>query len=131
MANSESRIHNTFAKTIYQIENLKKVFRDQGALAKAIVEIGGDPAYLADVQQAFDTLYSALEEAEYGSVAHLGSVEQEESADLSEEPNEGNEFSGALAQAKKSGNSEFKVDGKKFKVQESKDLSNLKVLAGL
>ena len=36
---------------------------------------------------------------------------------LKEEPNEGNEFSGALAQAKKDGKEEFEVDGKTFKVQ--------------
>lgn len=35
---------------------------------------------------------------------------------LKEEPNEGNEFSGALAQAKKDGKEEFEVDGKKYKV---------------
>ena len=51
-----------------------------------------------------------------GARAHLDS--QEESADLSEEPNEGNEFSGALAQAKKSGKSEFEVGGKQYKVRE-------------
>ena len=117
---NESRIHNTFAKTIYQIENLKKVFREQGRLATAIAEIGGDPAYLADVQQAFDTLYSALEEAEYGSVAHLGS--QEESVQEGDQCNmtmEGehcpvhgmNECGGSMPQ--------------------SNELSSLKVLAGL
>lgn len=35
-----------------------------------------------------------------------------------EEPNEGNEFSGALAAAKASGKDEFEVDGKKYKVKE-------------
>ena len=38
---------------------------------------------------------------------------------LEEAPNEGNEFSGALAQAKKDGKKEFEVDGKKYKVEES------------
>jgi len=37
---------------------------------------------------------------------------------VEEEPNEGNEFSGALAQAKKSGKKEFSVGGKTFKVKE-------------
>ena len=36
---------------------------------------------------------------------------------LEEAPNEGNEFSGALAQAKKDGKKEFEVDGKKYKVE--------------
>jgi hypothetical protein len=35
-----------------------------------------------------------------------------------EEPNEGNEFSGALAKAKASGAKEFEVDGKKYQVKE-------------
>lgn len=38
---------------------------------------------------------------------------------LEEAPNEGNEFSGALAQAKKDGKKEFEVDGKKYKVEDA------------
>lgn len=38
---------------------------------------------------------------------------------MKEDPNEGNEFSGALAQAKKDGKDEFEVDGKKYKVKEA------------
>ena len=41
---------------------------------------------------------------------------KEAKQELDEEPNEGNEFSGALAQAKKDGKEEFEVDGKKYKV---------------
>lgn len=41
---------------------------------------------------------------------------------VEEEPNEGNEFSGALAQAKKSGKKEFSVGGKTFKVKESEEV---------
>ena len=39
-------------------------------------------------------------------------------APVSEEPNEGNEFSGALAAAKAAGKDEFEVDGKKYRVKE-------------
>jgi hypothetical protein len=38
---------------------------------------------------------------------------------VTEEPNEGNEFSGELKKAKDSGAKEFKVDGKTFPVKES------------
>ena len=38
--------------------------------------------------------------------------------EVAEDPNEGNEFSGALAQAKKDGKDEFEVDGKVYKVKE-------------
>jgi hypothetical protein len=41
--------------------------------------------------------------------------------ELEEEPNEGNEFSGALAQAKKDGKEEFEVDGKTYEVTEMFD----------
>ncbi len=40
-------------------------------------------------------------------------------AEIDEDPNEGNEFSGALAQAKEEGKDEFEVDGKKYKVKEA------------
>lgn len=43
---------------------------------------------------------------------------------VEEEPNEGNEFSGALAQARKSGKKEFSVGGKTFKVKESEEVSD-------
>jgi len=39
--------------------------------------------------------------------------------EVAEDPNEGNEFSGALAQAKKDGKDEFEVDGKVYKVSEA------------
>jgi hypothetical protein len=39
-------------------------------------------------------------------------------ASVIEEPNEGNEFSGALKAAKDAGQDEFEVDGKKYKVKE-------------
>jgi hypothetical protein len=40
-------------------------------------------------------------------------------AEIDEDPNEGNEFSGALAKAKEEGKDEFEVDGKKYKVKEA------------
>jgi hypothetical protein len=126
MANNEAKIHNTFAKALNQLENLRSVFRPSGQFAKAVTAVGGDTGYLQDIDAAFSELLSVMNDAEYGMSAHMsGANSQEESADLSEEPNEGNEFSGALSQAKKSGKSEFEVDGKKYKVQEG-DLNEAK-----
>ena len=113
---SEQKIANTFDKMRTTIDQYSNVVRYGGALWKSIEDIGGDPAWLNDIKTALDAVYSAIDEADMGARAHLGS--QEESADLSEEPNEGNEFSGALAQAKKSGKSEFEVGGKQYKVRE-------------
>ncbi len=46
-------------------------------------------------------------------------ADEEGFGQVTEEPNEGNEFSGALAKAKAAGKDEFEVDGKKYKVKES------------
>jgi ethanolamine ammonia-lyase small subunit len=57
----------------------------------------------------------------YGKDKKVESWDEFESAVesvLDEEPNEGNEFTAALAQAKKDGKDEFEVDGKKYKVKE-------------
>ncbi len=113
---SEQKIANTFEKMRDTIDQYTKVVRQDGALWKSIEELGGDPAWLNDIKTALDAVYTAIEEADMGARMHLDM--QDESADLSEEPNEGNEFSGALAQAKQTGKKEFEVDGKKYKVQE-------------
>lgn len=116
---SEQKIENTFKKMRDTIDTYTKVVRQDGALWKSIEELGGDPAWLNDIKTALDAVYSAIDEADMGARMHLDM--QDESADLSEEPNEGNEFSGALAQAKQTGKKEFEVDGKKYKVQEDAD----------
>ena len=54
---------------------------------------------------------------------------------VNEEPNEGNEFTGALAKAKKDGKKEFKVDGKTYQVEEVEqlhaDMNRMRKLSGL
>jgi hypothetical protein len=69
----EMRVQNTFDKAMDQINNLQKVFRDEGGLAKAVVDIGGSQDFGA-IQEAFDNLYGALEDAHYDA---MGSVEVE------------------------------------------------------
>lgn len=61
------------------VNNLQKMFRTTGVLHNMVKEIGGDVAWFDDVNEAFDHLYDALEEAHMGSVAHLRT--QEESVD--------------------------------------------------
>jgi len=60
----ESKVQNTFDKAMEQINNLQKVFRDEGMLAKTVVDIGGNQDFGA-IQEAFDNLYGALEDAHY------------------------------------------------------------------
>ena len=64
------KIERTFNKAMDQIDRLQKVFRDEGMLAKAVVDIGGDQDFGA-IQEAFDNLYGALEDGIYDAVAHI------------------------------------------------------------
>jgi len=66
----EIKVQNTFDKAMDQINNLQKVFRDEGMLAKTVVDIGGSQDFGA-IQEAFDNLYGALEDAHYDAMAHL------------------------------------------------------------
>ena len=69
-ASQEMKVQNTFDKAMDQINNLQKVFRDEGMLAKTVVDIGGSQDFGA-IQEAFDNLYGALEDANYDAMAHL------------------------------------------------------------
>jgi hypothetical protein len=73
---NEQKIDKTFHGAYSEIERLTKVFRKGGLLEKAIMEVGGDPAYMDDVRSAMDAAYDALSDAHYGALAHL---EMEES----------------------------------------------------
>ena len=53
-----------------QINRLQKVFRDEGGLAKAVVDVGGSQDFGA-IQEAFDNLYGALEDAHYDAMAGI------------------------------------------------------------
>jgi hypothetical protein len=64
----EMRVQNTFDKAMDQINRLQKVFRDEGGLAKAVVDVGGSQDFGA-IQEAFDNLYGALEDAHYDAMA--------------------------------------------------------------
>jgi hypothetical protein len=87
--------------------------------------------------------FAALKGAGKDIAATAKNVKQAYKEDeLSEEPNEGNEFSGNLAKAKAAGKKEFEVDGKTYPVKEEekektketpmkKDIEEMRKLAGL
>jgi len=82
MAPDEIKIEKTFNKAMDQIDRLQKVFRDDGLLAKAVVDIGGNQDF-GTIQEAFDNLYGALEDAHYDAIAHLG-MDESHSKDVEE-----------------------------------------------
>jgi len=66
----EMRVDKTFNGAMDQINRLQKVFRDEGGLAKAVVDVGGSQDFGA-IQEAFDNLYGALEDAHYDAMAGI------------------------------------------------------------
>lgn len=68
---TEQKIDNTFNRVMDEINRLQKAFQPGKNLEKAIAEVGGDIAWLKDINEAFDKLYDMLEEGHMGAVAHL------------------------------------------------------------
>ena len=81
----EMRVQNTFDKAMDQINRLQKVFRDEGGLAKAVVDIGGGQDFGA-IQEAFDNLYGALEDAHYDAMAQLEVESVKQKLGMTEDP---------------------------------------------
>ncbi len=81
----ENAVNKTFDKAMDQINRLQRVFRDDGMLAKAVVDIGGDQDFSA-IQEAFDNVYGALEDGHYDAMAHLAVEEAKQKLGMNEEP---------------------------------------------
>ena len=84
-ASQEMKVQNTFDKAMDQINNLQKVFRDEGMLAKTVVDIGGSQDFGA-IQEAFDNLYGALEDAHYDAMAHIEVESVKQKLGMNEDP---------------------------------------------
>ena len=67
----EQKIDNTFNRVMNDVDRLQKAFQPGKNLEKAIAEVGGDIAWLKDINEAFDKLNDMLEEGHMGAVAHL------------------------------------------------------------
>ena len=81
----ENAVENTFVKAQDQINKMQKVFRDEGLLAKAVVDIGGNQDFGA-IQEAFDNLYGALEDAHYDAMAHIEVESVKQKLGMNKEP---------------------------------------------
>ncbi len=75
----EKKIDKTFSRAMNEINSLQKAFKAGGKFEKAVSDIGGDIAWFNEVNEAFDNLYDALEEAHMGATGHLGMDEVAES----------------------------------------------------
>lgn len=67
----ENYVHNMFMKMLHMCDAMEKGVRRDGLLAKRIDEIGGDTSYLDDVRSRINALYSQVEDAHMGAMAHI------------------------------------------------------------
>ncbi len=58
-------------RSMDQINNLEKVFREGGLLEKAVMDIKGDVAWLKDIREALANAYESLEEGHIGTTGHM------------------------------------------------------------
>ena len=84
----EMRVDKTFNGAMDQINRLQKVFRDEGGLAKAVVDVGGSQDFGA-IQEAFDNLYGALEDAHYDAMASVEVEAVKQKLGMTEAPSMG------------------------------------------
>ena len=64
-------------RSMEQINNLERVFREGGLLEKAVMDIKGDIAWLKDIRQALSDAYESLEDGHIGVVGHLDPDQRE------------------------------------------------------
>ena len=57
-------VQKSFDKAMEQINKLQRAFREEGLLAKAVAEMGGNTKF-DDIQDAMSNLYDALEDGHY------------------------------------------------------------------
>ena len=84
---SRSKIDNTFMRSMEQIENLEKVFREGGLLEKAVMDIKGDIAWMKDIREALSGAYESIQDGHQGTTGHM---------DMPEESIEENRYGGRL-----------------------------------
>jgi hypothetical protein len=66
-----SKVDNTFERVMADINKFEQVFKQGGKLEQAIIELGGDVSWLADIRKTLDTLQEQLEEAHYDAIGML------------------------------------------------------------
>ena len=60
----EQAVQKSFDRAMEQINKLQKAFREEGLLAKAVADMGGNTKF-NDIQDAMSNLYDALEDGHY------------------------------------------------------------------
>lgn len=68
---SEGKIDRTIMRALDMVEKLEKLFANNGAFEKAVMEVDGDISYFTDVRKRLAQVYQDIEDLHYGAVGHL------------------------------------------------------------
>tara|TARA_B100001250_G_scaffold303549_1_gene265282 strand:+ start:13342 stop:13962 length:621 start_codon:yes stop_codon:yes gene_type:complete len=77
----EQAVQKSFDRAMEQINKLQKAFREEGLLAKAVAEMGGNTKF-NDIQDAMSNLYDALEDGHYDAFSGRSGASMHESLSL-------------------------------------------------
>ena len=82
MATDQERaVQKSFDRAMEQINKLQRAFREEGLLAKAVVDMGGNTKF-NDIQDAMSNLYDALEDGHYDAFSGRSGASMHESLSL-------------------------------------------------
>jgi len=84
----EQKIKNTIMRATDQIDNLIKVFRNDGKMWNAVEDMGGDVAWLADTVVALSKAANSLDEAYMSATVKDENVDEDSEAIESEHQSE-------------------------------------------
>lgn len=65
------KVDNTFHRVMEEIEKYEQVFKQDSRLEQAVMELGGDTAWLKEINKTLNTLLEQLQEAHYDAVGML------------------------------------------------------------
>jgi hypothetical protein len=66
-----NKIDNTFTRIMGEMNKFEQVFKQEGSLERAIMDVGGDPSDLKYIVETFADLYDKIESAHYSAVGHV------------------------------------------------------------
>jgi hypothetical protein len=66
-----NKIDNTFTRIMDEMNKFEQVFKQEGSLERAIMDVGGDPSDLKYIVETFADLYDKIESAHYSAVGHV------------------------------------------------------------
>lgn len=118
-----TRIKEMLGESVLAEKAVSKAQQQAAGVALAAKRAGKKPAGKGAAAQMAKMSTKELEK--FAGTKHKG-LPKKKTQEVIEEPNEGNEFSGALAKAKAAGAKEFEVDGKTYKVKEAMKVGDTK-----